>query len=52
MLYSIPIMPLMGCFSIFNGFFLGTGHTKYSMIMGIGRLWLIRIPIIILIRTF
>jgi len=45
-------MPLMGMFSVFQGIFQGSGHTKYSMAMEIGRLWLVRIPMILLFKYF
>lgn len=45
-------MPLMGIFSIFQGIFQGSGHTKYSMIMEIGRLWLVRLPMILVFKYF
>ena len=45
-------MPLMGMFSIFQGLFQGSGHTKYSMTMAAGRLWLIRLPMILLFKHF
>lgn len=48
--YSLLTIPLMGFFSIFQGFFQGTGHTKYSMYMDVGRLWLIRLPMIYLFK--
>ncbi|WP_426349975.1 MATE family efflux transporter [Alloiococcus sp. CFN-8] len=44
--------PLMGIFSIFQGIFQGSGHTKYSMAMDVGRLWLIRIPMILIFKYF
>lgn len=44
-------MPFMGFFSIFHGLFQGSGHTKYSMAMGIGRLWAIRLPLIYLFKN-
>ncbi len=44
--------PLMGMFSVFQGVFQGSGHTKYSMAMEIGRLWLVRIPMILLFKNF
>jgi len=43
-------MPLMGIFSILQGIFQGSGHTKYSMSMEIGRLWLVRLPMILLFK--
>lgn len=45
-------MPLMGIFSVLQGVFQGTGHTKYSMAMEIGRLWLVRLPMILLFKYF
>jgi putative MATE family efflux protein len=45
-------MPLMGIFSIFQGIFQGSGHTKYSMSMEIGRLWFVRLPMILLFKHF
>jgi len=45
-------MPLMGLFSIFQGVFQGSGHTKYSMAMEIARLWLVRIPMILIFKYF
>jgi putative MATE family efflux protein len=50
--YISITMPLMGLFSIFQGLFQGSGHTKYSMTMAIGRLWCIRIPMILLFKHF
>ncbi len=43
-------MPLMGVFSVFQGLFQGTGHTKYSMAMEIGRLWFVRLPMILIFK--
>ena len=45
-------MPLMGMFSVFQGIFQGSGHTKYSMNMEIGRLWFVRLPMILLFKNF
>jgi putative MATE family efflux protein len=45
-------MPLMGIFSILQGIFQGSGHTKYSMAMEIGRLWFVRLPMILLFKHF
>lgn len=45
-------MPLMGMFSVFKGLFQGSGHTKHSMAMEIGRLWLVRIPMILIFKKF
>jgi putative MATE family efflux protein len=45
-------MPLMGILSVFQGIFQGSGHTKYSMSMDIGRLWFVRLPMILLFKYF
>ena len=36
----------MGIFQNLQGVFNGSGHTKYSLFIAIGRLWAIRLPII------
>ncbi|MFA5575773.1 MAG: MATE family efflux transporter [Tissierellaceae bacterium] len=45
-------MPLMGMFSVLQGIFQGSGNTKYSMYMEIGRLWAIRLPMILIFKHF
>lgn len=45
-------MPLMGIFSVLQGIFQGSGNTKYSMIMEIGRLWFVRLPMILIFKNF
>ncbi len=45
-------MPLMGVFSVFQGLYQGTGHTKYSMAMEVGRLWFVRLPMILCFKHF
>lgn len=45
-------MPLMGIFSVLQGIFQGSGHTKYSMAMEIGRLWFVRLPMILAFKYF
>lgn len=45
-------MPLMGMFSVFQGIFQGSGNTKYSMAMEVGRLWLVRLPMILLFKYY
>lgn len=45
-------MPLMGIFSVLQGVFQGSGNTKYSMAMEIGRLWFVRLPMILLFKYF
>ncbi len=45
-------IPLMGYFQILNGIFQGSGHTKFAMLLMTGRLWVLRIPMIILSKNF
>lgn len=45
-------MPLMGIFSVFQGIFQGSGNTKYSMAMEVGRLWFVRLPMILGFKHF
>lgn len=49
--YIAISMPFLGLFSIFKGLFEGSGHTKYSLILEVGRLWFIRIPLILILKT-
>ena len=52
LIYISFSMPLMGIFSVFQGIFQGSGHTKYSMNMEISRLWFVRLPMILLFKYF
>ena len=52
MKYVAFSMPLMGMFSVFQGIFQGSGNTKYSMAMEVGRLWAIRLPMILIFKNF
>ncbi|MCY6369097.1 MATE family efflux transporter [Clostridium ganghwense] len=45
-------LPLIGIFQILRGTFQGSGHTFYSMFMDMGRLWLLRLPMIVCIQRF
>lgn len=49
--YALLTNPLMGLFSIFQGLFQGSGHTRYSMMMAVLRLWGIRIPMILFFKA-
>jgi putative MATE family efflux protein len=51
-LYVAASMPLMGVFSVFSGLFQGTGSTRFSMNMEVGRLWFVRLPMIVLLGRF
>lgn len=52
MKYVAFSMPLMGLFSVFQGIFQGSGNTKYSMAMEVGRLWFVRLPMILIFKHF
>ncbi len=43
-------MPFLGLFSVFQGLYQGSGNTKFSMSMEIGRLWGLRIPMILMFK--
>ena len=52
MFYLIVGLPLMAIFQTFIGTFIGTGNTKYSFILSVTRLWILRIPLILLFKYF
>ena len=52
MYYSAAITFFMGYFSAINGFFQGLGQTKLTMILSLARLWLLRLPIIMVLKTY
>lgn len=45
-------LPLMGFFQIFIGTFQGSGHTILAMIIMAGRLWGLRIPLILIFKNY
>jgi putative MATE family efflux protein len=45
-------IPLMGFFQIFVGVFQGAGRTLYSMTLMLGRLWVVRIPMIFILQKW
>ena len=52
MFYLFAGLPLMAVFQAFIGVYNGTGRTIFTFWIGIIRLWLIRIPLIILFGRF
>ena len=52
MFYLIIGLPLMAIFQTFIGTFIGTGNTKYSFILSVTRLWILRIPLIMTFKYF
>jgi putative MATE family efflux protein len=49
---TLMTLPLMGFYQVFIGVFIGSGHTIQSMFIMIGRLWLLRIPMIVLFKHY
>ena len=47
----IMTLPVVGMFSCLTGLFQGSGHTLSAMFISMGRLWLLRIPMILLLRV-
>ncbi len=45
--YAGPIVFLMVFLDIYGGVFRGSGHTKSNMIMEVARLWIFRVPLLI-----
>ncbi|NLM42371.1 MAG: MATE family efflux transporter [Firmicutes bacterium] len=50
--YVSVSLPFMGIISAFAGLYQGTGNTKYAMNMEVGRLWFVRLPMIVLLGRF
>ena len=50
--YVAVSLPFMGIFGTFSGLYQGSGSTRYSMNMEMGRLWLVRLPLIVLLGRF
>jgi len=45
-------VPLFGFFNCLTGLFQGSGHTLAAMAINMGRLWVLRIPMILILRAF
>lgn len=50
MFYLLIGLPLMGIFQTFMGTFNGTGNTKFTFAFSITRLWILRIPAILIFK--
>lgn len=51
MFYLLIGLPLMAAFQTYMGTFTGTGDTKYTFILTITRLWLLRVPLILIFKN-
>jgi len=52
MFFLLLGLPLMGAFQNFLGTYNGTGNTKYTFILTVTRLWILRIPLVFLFKNF
>lgn len=46
--YLLVGLPLMSIFQCFNGCFQGAGRTDYSLVLSTIRLWVLRVPVLLL----
>ena len=51
MYFSAIITFFMGYFSAINGFFQGVGKTKLTMYLSLARLWVLRLPLIMMLKS-
>lgn len=49
--YTAIITFFMGYFAAIHGYFQGVGKTKFTMFLSLARLWLLRLPIIIILKN-
>ncbi|GKX29425.1 MATE family efflux transporter [Vallitalea longa] len=49
--YSISVIP-WGIFQVVIGVFQGTGHTKYNLLLSLIRLYIFRLPVVVLLSTY
>ena len=52
MMYLMLGLPLMAIFQAYIGLYNGSGRTMYTLLIGVTRLWLLRIPLLILFKNF
>lgn len=52
MFWVLLTQPLMALFQNYLGVFNGSGNTRFSFLMATTRLWLVRLPLILLFKTF
>ncbi|MCH4890024.1 MATE family efflux transporter [Acidaminobacter sp. JC074] len=45
-------IPLFGFFNCLTGLFQGSGHTVSAMVLNVGRLWGLRVPMLMLIQMY
>jgi len=52
MFFILIGLPLMAVFQSFIGTYNGTGNTQYTFILSVTRLWVIRIPLVLIMAHF
>jgi len=52
MFYILTGLPMMAVFQTFLGTFNGSGNTRYTFVISVTRLWLLRIPLILIFSNF
>lgn len=52
LVFGILNIPFMALFNIYQSLFQGSGKMNYSMHMSTGRLWIIRVPLVLLLTNF
>lgn len=50
--WTLLTQPLMALFQNYIGIFNGSGNTRFAMAMSTARLWVIRLPLILIFKTF
>ena len=50
--WTLLTQPLMALFQNYLGIFNGSGNTRFGLIMSTSRLWVIRLPLILLFKLF
>ena len=50
MFFVFTTLPMMGIFQVFMGAYQGAGKTNFSLILAVSRLWLMRVPLVLLFK--
>lgn len=50
--WTLLTQPLMALFQNYLGIFNGSGNTRYAMLLSSARLWVIRLPLILIFKLF
>ncbi len=52
MFYTLITLVMLNMFFVYQGLFQGSGNSKYSMLIDMIRLWIIRLPLILIFKNF